>query len=282
MLKPNMWHGGASILLLLLVAYAALLLFIYFNQANMLYLPDYAGASSTATPANAGFDFETVALITEDGLQLDAWYVPAANERGIILFCHGNAGTIANRISTLDILNELGFSSLIFDYRGYGRSQGEPTEEGTYRDAEAAWQFLREKGYREDEILIMGRSLGAAVAAELAQRHQPKAVVLESAFTSVPDLAAELYPFFPVRWLSRFRYETISYLQSITAPVLIVHSRDDEIISFNHGQRLFDAANSPKQFLELKGGHNDAIYVSGIEYYRNGLNDFFSRYVDQP
>ncbi len=282
MSKMGIWHSGISFLLLLLVGYAALLLIVYFNQAGMLFLPNYGGASSRATPANAELDFEAVALIAEDGVQLDAWYVPATNERGVILFCHGNAGTIANRLSTLTIFNELDFSSLIFDYRGYGRSGGKPTEAGTYRDAEAAWQYLRDKGYGEDEIVIMGRSLGAAVAAELAHRHHPGAVVLESAFTSVPDAAAEVYPFLPVRWLSRFRYETIHYLQSITAPVLIVHSRDDEIISFAHGQRLFEAANSPKQFLELKGGHNDGIYVSGVDYYQDGLNNFFQRYVDRP
>ncbi len=247
----------------------------------MLYLPDYPGAGSDATPATAGLNYNTARLTTTDGFQLNAWYVPAADERGVILFCHGNAGNISNRISTLELLNELGFSIFIFDYRGYGRSEGKPTEAGTYRDAEAAWQYLRSQGYNESEIIIMGRSLGASVAAELAHRHKPRAVVLESSFTSVPDVAAELYPLLPVRWLSRFEYNTLDYLQSITAPVLIVHSRDDEIIPFSHSQRLFAAANPPKQFLELKGGHNEGIYVSGIDYYRNGLNSFFESYLNQ-
>ncbi len=281
---PRFIESGAvaSLLLLLIAGYAAILLNLYFNQAGMLYLPDYPGAGSDATPAAAGLNYNTVRLTTTDGLQLSAWYVPAADERGVILFCHGNAGNISNRISTLELLNELGFSTFIFDYRGYGRSEGKPTEDGTYRDAEAAWQYLHSQGYNESEIIIMGRSLGASVAAELAHRHKPKAVVLESSFTSVPDVAAELYPLLPVRWLSRFEYNTIDYLQSITAPVLIVHSRDDEIIPFSHGQRLFAAAKPPKQFLELKGGHNESIYVSGIDYYRHGLNSFFESYLNQP
>lgn len=281
---PRLIESGAvtSLLLLLIAGYAAILLNLYFNQAGMLYLPEYPGANSDATPAAAGLNYNSVSLITTDGLHLNAWYLPAVNERGVILFCHGNAGNINNRISTLALLNELGFSSLIFDYRGYGRSGGEPTEEGTYRDAEAAWQYLLSHGYVESEIIIMGRSLGASVAAELAHRHRPKAVVLESSFTSVPDAAAELYPLLPVRWLSRFSYNTLGYLQSITAPILIVHSRDDEIIPFSHGQRLFTAAHPPKQFFELKGSHNEGIYVSGIDYYRNGLNSFFDSYLNQP
>ena len=276
-----MWRGASIVLLLLALGYCALLLQIYFNQSNLLYLPEYAGIRSDVTPADAGLSYQSVALATEDGLQLDAWYVPAATARGVILFCHGNAGNITHRITTLKLLHEMGFATLIFDYRGYGRSQGVPTEQGTYRDAEAAWQYLRGQGHEEDDIIVMGRSLGGAVAAELAQRHTPRAVVLESTFTSTPDLAAELYPLFPVRWLSRFQYATMEYLRSITAPVLIVHSRDDEIIPFHHGQRLFEAANPPKQFLELKGGHNETIFVSGIDYYRNGLNNFFNQYVDR-
>jgi len=281
---PRFMESGAvtSLLLLLIAGYAAILLNLYFNQAGMLYLPEYPGASSDATPASAGLNYNSVSLTTADGLHLDAWYLPAVNERGVILFCHGNAGNISNRISTLALFNELGFSSLIFDYRGYGRSEGDPTEQGTYRDAEAAWQYLLSQGYVESEIIIMGRSLGASVAAELAHRHRPKAVVLESSFTSVPDVAADLYPLLPVRWLSHFSYNTLDYLPSITAPVLIVHSRDDEIIPFSHGQRLFAAAHPPKQFLELKGGHNESIYISGIDYYRDGLNSFFNSYLNQP
>jgi fermentation-respiration switch protein FrsA (DUF1100 family) len=275
-------RGISAGLLLLVLIYLGLTLYLYLSQAGMLYLPDFPGENRDITPADAGLAYEQIELTTADGLHLAAWFVPGPTKaRGVILFCHGNAGTIASRITTLELLQGLGFATLIFDYRGYGDSEGRPSEQGTYRDAEAAWQYLRGQGYAGDEIIIMGRSLGAAVAAQLASRHSPGAVVLESTFTSVPDVAAELYPLFPVRFISRFHYNTLSRMPAIHAPLLIVHSRDDEIIPYSHGRRLFAAANEPKQFLELKGGHNDSIYVSGIEYYRRGLDDFFRHYVDR-
>lgn len=280
MAKPVFWRAAGRVLLLLGLVYGGLVLNLYFNQAGMLYLPGYAGGS--ATPADVGLDYRRVSLTTEDGLLLDAWHVRASQSRGVILFCHGNAGNISNRLGSLKIFHQLGFSTLIFDYRGYGNSQGSPSEQGTYLDAEAAWQYLLGQGVKADEIVIMGRSLGAAVAAELAYRHKPKAVVLESAFTSVPDVAAELYPFFPVRLMSKFEYGTLDHLRQVQAPVLIVHSREDEIIPFSHGQRLYEAANEPRHMFELRGGHNDGIYVSGVDYYQDGLDNFFQRYVNQP
>lgn len=276
---PKMWGSVGSAVVLVASGYLALVLYAYFNQANMLYLPDLPGGRSEATPADAGLVYESVTLTTEDGLKLDAWYVPAPDARGVVLFCHGNAGNITHRLTTLTLLHELGLASLIFDYRGYGLSEGQPSEAGTYRDAEAAWQYLRQRGHAADDIIVMGRSLGAAVATELAQRHAARALVLESAFTSVPDTAAEHYPFLPVRWLSRFQYDTLRRLPSIHVPVLIVHSRDDEIIPYHHGRRLFEAANEPKEFLELRGGHNDAIFVSGLDYYRRGLAAFFEHHA---
>lgn len=271
--------GG--MLLLAALLYLALLVYLWFNQAGMLYLPHYGGRAGDVTPLDAGLRYEDVTLLSEDGVQLHAWWLPHQQPRAVILFCHGNAGTIADRLSTLKWLHGLGFATLIFDYRGYGRSTGQPSEAGTYLDAEAAWQYLRAQGHDADEIVIMGRSLGAAVAAQLAARHTPAALVLESTFTSIPDLAAELYPLFPARALVRFRYDTLDRISAIEAPLLIVHSRDDEIIPFAHGKRLFAAARAPKQFLELQGGHNDGIYVSGVDVYLRGLDAFFKTYVDE-
>ncbi len=278
---PGMTRSASSSVLLLVSGYLLLVIYTYFNQGAMLYLPNLPGRDHHVTPADAGLEYRNVTLTTEDRLRLDAWYLATPNERGVVLFCHGNAGNISHRVGTLEILHNLGFSILIFDYRGYGHSEGKPDETGTYRDAEAAWQYLQQQGYRDDQIIIMGRSLGAAIAAELAERHPPGALILESTFTTLPNLAAELYPYLPVRWLSRFRYETIDRLPLINAPLLIVHSREDEIIPFIHGEQLFKIANPPKQFLELEGGHNDAIHSSRIDYYRNGLDDFFSRYFDR-
>lgn len=271
----------ASLHLLLLVAlgYTALLIFLYLYQSHLLFLPHIPSRSVAATPADVGLAYEPVTLVASDHVELDGWFLPAADSRGVILFCHGNAGNISHRFDSLLIFHRLGFSILIFDYRGYGRSQGRATEAGTYADAEAAWQYLvQERSVDPDRIVLFGRSLGAAVAAQLATVHQPGALILESSFTSVPDMAAQLYPLLPARWLSRLRYDVLGYLQEVSCPVLVVHSPGDEIIPFSHGERLFAAARSPKGFLELKGGHNEGFLVTGPAYV-HGLDDFLTAHL---
>jgi pimeloyl-ACP methyl ester carboxylesterase len=155
----------------------------------------------------------------------------------------------------------------IIDYRGYGQSEGRPNEAGTYLDAEAAWRYLVEdRGIEPKQIIAFGRSLGGAVAAWLAIEHPPKGLILESTFTSVPDMAARQFPFLPVRWLARTQYNTIDRLPQIYVPLLISHSPDDRIIPYSHGQRLFEVANTPKYFLRMKGGHNEGFLITGKPY----------------
>ena len=178
------------------------------------------------------------------------------------------------------MFNRLGYSMLLFDYRGYGSSGGAPTEQGTYRDAEAAWQYLTEQRHLPAcSIVLFGESLGGAIAAWLAAREKPAALVIASGFTSVPELAQQIYPYLPARWLARVSYDTRGYLQSVTAPVLIAHSRDDEIIPFKQGRALFAAANPPKQFLELAGGHNDG-FIFMRESWVKVLGDFLGAQMD--
>ena len=268
----------ASLVLLLFGAYGLLLLFLYFNQGRMLYYPNMPSRELDATPALAGLPYEDVSLTTTDGLQLHAWFIARPREKGVVLFSHGNAGNISHRLDSMKIFYDLGYSVLIFDYRGYGKSEGAPSEQGTYRDAEAAWEYLTgDRGYPDKDIVLFGRSLGGAVTAWLATRHTPRALIVESTFTSVPDMAASLYPLFPVRWLARFRYPAREYLSRIHAPVLIVHSREDEIIPYEHGEKLYAAANPPKEMLTLRGGHNDGFYVSG-KTYTEGLRSFLDKY----
>ncbi|MEK7797018.1 MAG: alpha/beta hydrolase, partial [Pseudomonadota bacterium] len=194
-----------------------------------------------------------------------------------LLFCHGNAGNISHRLESIRQFHQLGLNVFIFDYRGYGESEGVPTEAGTYRDAEAARRYLVEtRGLAPEHIVYFGRSLGAAIAAWLATQHPPRALIVESAFTSVPDFGAEIYPWLPVRLLARLRYPTQEYLRSVQAPVLVIHSRDDEIVSFRHAEKLYESANSPKELLEIRGGHNDGFLVSGAQYTRR-LDDFLRR-----
>jgi dipeptidyl aminopeptidase/acylaminoacyl peptidase len=167
----------------------------------------------------------------------------------------------------------------IFDYRGYGKSEGRISEKGTYLDAEAAWRYLvDERQVDPSKIFIFGRSLGGAVGSWLAQEHTPRALIIESTFTSIPDIAAQLYPFLPIRRLARFRYSAIDYVQQVSCPVLIVHSRDDEMISFSHGRRLFEAANEPKELLEIRGTHNEGFITSG-KFYQDGLKSFISEHA---
>jgi fermentation-respiration switch protein FrsA (DUF1100 family) len=275
--------GGVwSFLLFLLGVYLALGLLLFLSQSRLLYYPNLPSRAVVATPARIGLAYEEVALVASDGVRLHGWFLPAGEEaRGVLLFFHGNAGNISHRLDSLRIFHDLGLAVLIFDYRGYGQSEGKVTEEGTYLDAEAAWRHLTEaRRIPEHEIVLFGRSLGAAVATHLAVRQRPKALILESSFTSVPDLAAKYYRIFPVRWLARYRYDARTDLGAVVCPVLIVHSHDDEIIPVAHGRALYEAAREPKAFLELRGGHNDGFLASGRSY-TEGLDAFLGKHLDE-
>jgi len=263
-----------SILVLVAAGYATVLLAAFAFQSRLVYFPNVPSRTVGPGPDSIGLAYEAFEILTEDGIKLDAWYVPVREPRGTVLFFHGNAGNISHRLDSMRVFNELNLATLIFDYRGYGRSEGKVSEQGIYRDAEAVWRHLTEKrGIPPAEIIVFGRSLGAAVAASVAGQHSPGALIIESGFVSVPDMAAELYPWLPARWLARIGFPAGDYLKTVTCPVLVVHSRDDEIIPFDQGLRLFEVSHEPKQFLELRGGHNDGFLVSGRRYL-DGLDAF--------
>jgi fermentation-respiration switch protein FrsA (DUF1100 family) len=271
---------GILIVITIVGAYIILAGFLFVFQSHYVYYPDYPERALLTDPGAIGLDFEGVYFETEDGVKLSAWFIPSDNARGAVLFCHGNAGNISHRLESIEIFNQLGLSVFIFDYRGYGQSEGSPTEQGTYQDAEAAWQYLIEKRQVDpSRIIVFGRSLGGAVASWLAQSHQPGALILESTFISIPDIAATVYPYLPVRFLSRFQYNTAEYLGRIDCPVLIVHSRDDEIMPFSHGRQLFEIAREPKELLEIYGTHNEGFITSGKNY-EQGLNAFISKHIE--
>jgi len=255
------------LLIVIVGGYCALALYVFLMQPKLIYYPGVPGRTLEATPAVIGMDYEELTLSTADGEQLHAWFIPHPQARATLLFAHGNAGNISHRLDSIQVFHDLGLNVLIFDYRGYGRSTGKPGENGTYRDADAAWAYLTEtRGIDPGRIILFGRSLGAAVIADLATRTVPAGVILESAFLSVPDMAATIYPWLPVRWLASYRYDNGDKVTRITQPLLIIHSRGDEIIPFEQGERLFRRASEPKQFLELRGRHNDGFYVSRDEY----------------
>jgi fermentation-respiration switch protein FrsA (DUF1100 family) len=273
-------NGFLSFVLLVALGYGAFAGFIYLMQPRLLYYPNLPTRELMATPAEIGLDYEAVTLPTDDGLRLSAWYIPHPAPRATMLFFHGNAGNLSNRLESLRLFHDLGLAVFIIDYRGYGQSEGSPSETGTYRDAAAAWDYLvDERHIAPQEIVIFGRSLGGAIAAELASHTRPAALILESAFTSVPNMAARLYPWLPVRWLSRYRYDTRRALEATSSPVLIIHSREDDIIPYAEGEQLFAHAREPKRFLKILGGHGNGFLISRDAYER-GIDDFLVRYVE--
>ena len=265
-----------AVVVLVVAAYALLVAVVFLRQERLLYFPNIPSRAIGPGPDSIGLAYDGVGLVTEDDVRLDAWFVPAPRSRGVVLFFHGNAGNISHRLDSLKIFHDLQLSTLIFDYRGYGRSQGAVSEQGTYRDADAAWRYLtEERRIPASQIILFGRSLGGAVAAHLATRKGAAGLIIESGFVSVPDLAAKLYPWLPARWMARFKYATGDYLTDTSLPVLIVHSRDDEIIPFTQGQALFALAGEPKSFLQLQGDHNAGFLISG-QHYRRGLDEFIT------
>ena len=258
--------------------YGLLVVLVYFMQGRMLYLADVPGRTLTMTPTDVGMDYQDVSIETTDGVTLHGWFI-AGRTSQVLLFFHGNAGNISHRLDSIGQFQNLGLSVLIIDYRGYGQSAGRTTETGIYRDADAAWRYLTEgRGIVASDIVIFGRSLGASVASRLASENQPLALIVESSFTSIPDIAQDLYPWLPARWLSRLSHATRDYVRDVRCPILVIHSRDDEIIPFHHGEAIFASANEPRTLLPIRGTHNDAFllderaYVEGLRTFLTGLS----------
>lgn len=215
-----------------------------------------------ATGAELGRPFDDVYFNSEDGTRLNGWFFPAGSSGArsrVVLFCHGNGGNISYRLDMAEALLSTGVAVFLFDYRGYGRSEGHPSEQGTYQDGAAAYRWLLQKGFEPGDILVYGESLGGGVAAELASRFHVGGLILQSTFTCIADIGSDLFPWLPVRWLANIKYDTLSKLPGIKRPVLVMHSRGDRLIRFQHSQKNFAAANSPKLFCEIFGEHNDPL-----------------------
>ncbi len=249
---------------MMFVAYLGLGLILYFMQPSFLYSPVQ---ELPYTPAELGLDFEEVFFRAGDQVQLHGWYIPAPNSEFTVLFCHTNGGNMMYQLDSINIFYNLGLSCFIFDYRGYGSSRGRPSEHGTYLDVRAAFRWLtKKKKIPAEKTIVFGRSLGGSIAAYLAGRVRLRGLVIESAFTSYVDIGRKFYPYMPVKWFARFNYPTIEYVRKVTCPVLVIHSRNDEMIPFEFGLQLYEAANEPKEFVELYGGHNDGYLISSETY----------------
>ena len=240
-----------------LVAYGCVVLYMVWFENSLIYFPSKYPAGDWQP---VGLKFEDSWFAASDGTRLHGWYVPAEQPVAVVLFCHGNGGNLSHRRDLLQFMQQLiGATVLAFDYRGYGRSEGAPNEAGVLADARAARAWLAERaGVREGDIVVMGESLGGAVAVDLAARDGARGLVLENTFTSLPDMAALHYPWLPSRWLMQHRLDSLSLIGRYHGPLLQTHGDADTIVPLASGQKLFAAANEPKQFLTIPGAnHND-------------------------
>jgi uncharacterized protein len=267
------WRTLLRLAVWLVILYLMLRWFEYRQVYHPLSRLDTTGAELSRP-------FEDITdLHAPDGMRLHAWFYPAdpgsPREHFVFLLCHGNAGNISHRLDHADLLLETGASVFLLEYRGYGLSDGRPSEEGLYLDAQAGYLWLRDRGFKAPHIIALGESLGGGVVTELALRESLGGIVLLNSFTSIPDIGAELFPFLPVRWLSTIRFDTRSKLPSVSVPVLIAHSRDDRLIGFHHAERNYAAAREPKWLWEIQGDHNDFL-LADRRGYLEGLNDFLA------
>jgi pimeloyl-ACP methyl ester carboxylesterase len=260
------------LLVALALGYLAFLLLLRLSESRLLYVP---GASRTLTPVPPvlGLAPERVEILSGDSVTLVAWVIraPGTDTTGRwLLICHGNAGNLsdAGRPEHYAGLRALGLNLLAFDYRGYGESSGSPSEAGLYRDANAAYGYLRDTlGVPPERIVLFGHSLGSAVAVELATRVPAAGLVLDGALMSVIARAQEVYPYVPVRWVARSRFASIERIGRVQMPKLFLHARRDDVVPIAHGRRLFDAAPPPKTFVELAGGHGDSFEADSAVYF---------------
>ncbi|HEY6547397.1 MAG TPA: alpha/beta hydrolase, partial [Vicinamibacteria bacterium] len=251
-------------LVALLAAISGLLLLF---EKNLIYFPMRA---HEATPRGLGLAFEEVQARAEDGVGVHGWFLPGRNARLSVLLSNGNAGNISHRLDRAMLLQRtFPADVLLFDYRGYGASEGAPDEAGTYRDAQAAYNWLRARGHPPERIVLFGESLGSAVALQLALDVPARGLVLESPFASIPEMARAVYPFLPLWPFVRTRYDNLAKAPRLRLPLLVLHGDRDEIVPFNQGRRVFEAAPEPKRFFAIPGaGHNDTYLVGGEAYWR--------------
>jgi hypothetical protein len=256
------------VLILVAVLLAAIVLVPVLFEKRLIYFPF---RRLEVTPRDLGLRFEEARLVAEDGTALHGWFLPVEGSRHTVLVCHGNAGNISHRLDRALLMHaKLKTDVFLFDYRGYGLSEGAPDEQGTYRDARAALRYLiTGRGIDRANLIVFGESLGAAVALQLALEEPARALVLEAPFTSIGDMARSAFPFLPLGRLLRTRYDNLAKVGGLRMPLLILHGDRDNTVPFAQGRRLFEAAPEPKQFFAIPGAsHNDTYVVGGDEYWQ--------------
>ncbi len=270
----------AALVLTAVAVVGALLRCTHVVDRSFIYFPS---REIETTPGDVGLDFEDVRFKASDGVVLHGWFVRGGGSATLVWF-HGNGGNISHRVGNIrELVARLGVSIFIFDYRGYGRSEGSPYEEGTYLDADAAIALVRSRDDIDPEkIIYFGRSLGCAVAAEMAIKYPPRALICESGFTSVRAMTKSVYPFLPgLQLLVTTKYDTLDKIARVDAPVMVLHGDRDEIVPFPMSGELFDAAKGPKRFYTIEGaGHNDTYHVGGPAYFK-ALQEFVDEVIEK-
>jgi fermentation-respiration switch protein FrsA (DUF1100 family) len=255
--------GGVLALLLL---YAVLLVAC---EDKIIYHP-YKYPDGIWNPSSFNVIVEDVFFQAEDGTKLHGWYIPSANAKATLLWFHGNAGNLTHRLDNIQRLQPLALNIFIFDYRGYGKSEGKPSEAGIYQDSQAAYDILiQEKNVIPSEnLFLFGRSLGGICAVQVASGNAAAGLILESVFTSARDMAGKVFPVIPIGWAIRSKFSAIEKVPDLKLPKLFLHGTEDEIVPYKLGRKLYSAAAEPKQFYDIEGaGHNDSVQVGGREYF---------------
>lgn len=238
---------------------------IFFPVREIEFSPDFMNLS-----------FEDVYIKTEDNIKINSWFIPSSNAKYTILFCHGNAGNLTDRLDKINLLYGLGLNIFIIDYRGFGRSQGRPSENGLYLDAKAAYAYLvNHRNISPEQIILYGESLGTAVVINLASEVKIRALMVEGAFSRGKDMAKKIYPFLP-SFLFSNKFDSLTKIKKVEAPKLFIHSRNDEIVSFSLAKKLYDTAPEPKHFVEITGGHNTA-FLDSKERYISSIASFIGQ-----
>jgi fermentation-respiration switch protein FrsA (DUF1100 family) len=257
------------------------LLFVVLILSIRLLLPQIAFRplrNIIITPEVYGLPFEDITLTTSDGVKIAGWYIPAPRPRGTLLFFHGNSGNISHRMDSIRIFHDLEFSVFIIDYRGYGRSEGRPSISGVTKDAIAAWKYLTgERGISPDKIVVFGRSIGGAVAMQLMRHAKPRALILESTFSSLSEMVRIPFLVPVARFVIGDALNSVRIARRLTVPVLCLHSPDDNIVPYRLGRRLYESVASEKTFVELRGDHNMG-FLESIGTYRSALDKFLTKH----
>lgn len=263
---------GYSHIFSVIIALGLIVIYLRFIERKSLFYPEKEIACK---PNDVGIPCKDVSFRSSDGNTLNGWLMVQPAAKYTILFAHGNAGNISHRIEKLKFFSELGCNVFIFDYRGYGRSQGRPSEKGFYLDIAAAYEYLVSQGIARENIIGYGESLGGAVIIDLAVKNAMAALIIDSSFTSAKDMIKFIYPFLPY-WAFVSRFDSAYKIKTIGIPKLIIHSSNDEIVPFRLGRKLYDEAARPKEFLEIRGAHNSNFFESE-DILKENIGNFIKR-----